>query len=437
MIANANGIAQLFDTLPPHSIEAEAALLGSILLDPCKLDEVADIIGAADLYLHKHRTIYEAMRQLHAADGTVDTVALIGRLERREVLDEVGGVDYLVELAESVPSATSAAYYARQVADYAERRRLILCATDTLHDAHKSDRPAVELREAAAERLTDTTARTAKRRSLTGDDLNNMFDTGLHEGFGFDAYDLGFLVDHRAGIDCPFAIAKGSITAIGAETGFGKSALVNQAAWALAMRGDARVLFANVELAPALIMARQIARMTGRHEQAPVHPLAILRGSTSQAEAHRAAEALEELRPALGRVVIATDCRHIDGIRREIRKHDPDIVVLDYIQRIKAGHDLDTRQSMNTLAEEMRRMADDGLAVVAVSAMNRQWDKKSASGFRESSEVEYGADFAYTLAREEQTDILHVVKNRFGALGDFYCDFDAPRLTWEIGARCE
>lgn len=283
----------------------------------------------------------------------------------------------------------------------------------------------------------NNTTTTTKRGSLTGDALAGMFDDGLRDGFGFDTYDLGFLVDHRAGGECPLQIAKGCITAIGAETGFGKSALVNQAAWTLAMRGDATVMFANVELAPALLVARQIARMTGRNGGDPVHPLAILRGSTSQAEAGRATESFEELRAALDNVVIATDCRHIDNIKREIRRHQPDVVVLDYIQRIRAGHDLETRQSMNTLAEEMRRMADEGLAVVAVSAMNRQWDKKSASGFRESSEVEYGADFAYTLSREENTDILHVVKNRFGALGDYFADFDGPRLTWEIGARCE
>lgn len=130
-------MGRLFDRTPPHAIEAERSLLGSILLDPGVLNDVVEIVPTPDsFYKEAHGTIYKALVDTFDAHQSGDLVQLTETLRARGVLDRVGGTGYLMELAEAVPSAASAPYYARLIADSARLRKLIDAAGEILHDAY-------------------------------------------------------------------------------------------------------------------------------------------------------------------------------------------------------------------------------------------------------------------------------------------------------------
>src|SRR5215813_6358477 len=109
-------IAKLFEALPPHALEAEMSVLGSMLWDPRVVGDVVTILrSGGDFYRPAHSAIYESMVEIYDRNGGLDLVTLNQRLVDKGLLDAVGGLDYLVALAEGVPGASSATHYARLV----------------------------------------------------------------------------------------------------------------------------------------------------------------------------------------------------------------------------------------------------------------------------------------------------------------------------------
>ncbi|MFG0284795.1 MAG: DnaB-like helicase N-terminal domain-containing protein, partial [Phycisphaerales bacterium JB039] len=130
-------VDKLFDRLPPHSPEAEMSLLGSIILDPRALVDVLDHVSSGDdFYSAAHATIFDVLREIADRNPETDLVELTDRLRDRAELEEVGGAEYLVRLAEGVPSAVNAPHYARLVADKSRLRRLIGAASEILYEAY-------------------------------------------------------------------------------------------------------------------------------------------------------------------------------------------------------------------------------------------------------------------------------------------------------------
>ena len=130
-------LGKLVEGLPPNALEAEGSLLGSILIDPSVLNDVQLIIhGADDFFKKANGLIFEAMVELYNKSSTVDLVQLQQLVSDRNLLEAVGGVDYLLEVAHAVPSAASASHYARLVKDKSVVRQLIAAAGNILQDAY-------------------------------------------------------------------------------------------------------------------------------------------------------------------------------------------------------------------------------------------------------------------------------------------------------------
>ena len=128
---------ELFDRSPPHHIDAERSLLGSILLDPMVLTEVVEIVSTADqFYKESHGTIFACLLETFEAHQTGDLVQLAEGLRAKGVLEQVGGSGYLMELAEAVPSAANAPYYAKLIADSCRLRKLIDAAGQIMYEAY-------------------------------------------------------------------------------------------------------------------------------------------------------------------------------------------------------------------------------------------------------------------------------------------------------------
>lgn len=139
--------------IPPQNTDAEASLLGAILIDSDAIVKIADIISADDFYDQKNGRIYEAINQLYEKHSPIDVLTLSDQLKSTGFIDFVGGAPYLTELTNFVPTAAHAEQYANIIAEKAMRRRLIKVSQDTVQLAYNEERPLQELVEEAESNL--------------------------------------------------------------------------------------------------------------------------------------------------------------------------------------------------------------------------------------------------------------------------------------------
>ena len=122
------------DHLPPQNLEAEQAVLGAIFLEPSSLTTASEVLAPEDFYRGAHQRIFEAMIKLNDKGEAVDLITVTEELSSANILEDVGGMGYLTELADSVPTAANIEYYAKIVEEKSILRRLIRTATAIAQD---------------------------------------------------------------------------------------------------------------------------------------------------------------------------------------------------------------------------------------------------------------------------------------------------------------
>ena len=144
LMATQSRFSTVDDFMPPQSVEAEMSAIGAMLLSERAATEISEILTDEEFYVPAHREIFKAIKQLLLNSKPIDFVTLQDELIVREKLDEVGGIDYLVQIAESVPSAANATYYAGIVQDKSTLRRLEEAAHGIVKTVHEPEKTADE-----------------------------------------------------------------------------------------------------------------------------------------------------------------------------------------------------------------------------------------------------------------------------------------------------
>ena len=139
--------------IPPQNLDAEVSLLGAVLIDEDVLTRVTDVLHADDFYDKRHVAIFEAMLKLYEAHSPVDLLTLSNELKKKDALEMVGGMDYLTELTNMVPTAAHAEHYAEIITQNAMRRRLIHVASDIAELGYEEEHMVAELLERAESQL--------------------------------------------------------------------------------------------------------------------------------------------------------------------------------------------------------------------------------------------------------------------------------------------
>jgi hypothetical protein len=148
-----NGPDPLLLRHPPHNLEAEQGVLGSILLDNDVLHDVVGLITADDFYRASHQVLYRAILDMHARGVPIDAITLVDDLSRRDQLQAIGGHEAISQVLDSVPHAANARYYAGIVREKAFGRRLIDAANEILHDGYSNTFTAEQMLESAAGKI--------------------------------------------------------------------------------------------------------------------------------------------------------------------------------------------------------------------------------------------------------------------------------------------
>ena len=431
-------LARLFDKLPPHAIEAEAALLGSMIIEWQVIGEVLQIIkGPEDFYKQAHAAIYQVLVDLYDKQQSLDMVKLKQRLADLGQLEEVGGLPYLLELASSVPSAASAAGYAQMVRDKAILRHLIETAGKIMHDAYNSAESAATLLNAAEQdifRLAEfgSGGEASHIKALLHDAYERLEAregqsiTGLETGF----YDL----DEKLN-----GLQKGEMIIVAARPSMGKTAMALNIAEYIATSGKRPLAFFSLEMSKQQLVERMMCSRSGVDSQR------LRRNMLNQDEFHALATAVGELSESPvyiddmpGLTMLALRAR----ARRLASRHDIEAVFIDYLQLMSEPGAESRQQEVSNMSRAIKALARElNVPVVCLSQLNRSPEGREGhrprlSDLRESGSIEQDADVVLMLHREDcyhrgeedytQTHVaeLIVAKQRNGPTGVIKFQFD-------------
>jgi len=430
----------LFDRLPPQSVEAEKGVLGSVLLDPLLCDDVALVVRPQDFYAHAHQTLFTHLLEMHEAGSRIDITLLVDRLKKAGDFESVGGSSYLGEVLQSVPTAANAVHYAQVVRDKATLRALIHTSTEILRDAYDQSREPQELLSSAEEQVfrileDGTAADIISMEDALGETLSRI-DARLSHGGIPGCVETGFTeLDAMMG-----GLNAGELIIIAGRPGMGKTALAANIAEHAAMNQQ-MTLFVSLEMSRHELSERMLC------SYARINSHKLRNGHLSRAEQDRLPDVSSELSQAtlyIDDSPSRTMAQIAATARRLKRRKELSLVIIDYLQLIEPDNNKDQRQEqvariarrLKTLARELK------VPVLCLAQLNRQAEASRdniprLNHLRESGAIEQDADAVMFVHREEyyatdpeqkskvagQADII-IAKQRSGPTG-------TSRVQWK------
>ncbi len=395
------------DLIPLRSLEAEMGVLGSMLLSARAAEEVAGLLSEEDFYQPAHQEVYRAMLQLIRSGKAVDILTLRSELEARGTLQQVGGVDYLVQVMESVPSAANAVPYARIVLEKSTLRRLETAGRTIAGLARSPEIPDVDGKVDEAERLIYEVGskRLGKDFQAVGTlateffrDIDQIMETGepmtgVHSGFySLDEMTTGFY--------------PGDLVIVAARPSMGKTALVLNFALNVARTRKGPVAIFSLEMSGAQLVRRLVSMISGVRGD-------VLKSTHITDEQYtKIVDACEELSTL---PIYIDDSSEINGLeikgkcRRLQQQHgELALIVVDYLQLMRATRKVENRvQEVGEIARSLKAVAKDlSVPVVALSQLSRSVEtregrKPQLSDLRESGSIEAEADLVMFIFRED------------------------------------
>ncbi|MEM8738889.1 MAG: replicative DNA helicase [Planctomycetota bacterium] len=435
-------LGPLFDKQPPHALEAEMALLGSLVLDWQVVGDVLQILkGADDFYKPAHAAIFETLTELYDQAQSIDMVQLNQRLVDKQLLESVGGLAYLVEMVEAVPSAAEAPRYARIVRDKAILRRLIETTGQVLHECYHSDEAVAELLDRAETSIFEL----AEKK---GDDQASDIGVLLKETFERLERDDGRSVTgHETGYfeldEMTNGLQPGEMVIIAARPSMGKTAFAVNIAEHLAATKQVPVAIFSLEMSKQQLAQRMLCSRSG------VDSNKVRRNMLSREDFGKLTLTVGELSEA-PLYIDDTAGLTLMGLRAKARRlkqrHDIQAVFIDYLQLMTApSAGRDGRQNeVSAMSRGVKALARElSVPVVCLSQLNRAAEQREGhrprmSDLRESGSIEQDADVIMMLHREdyyhrgdeeyEDNNIAEVIvnKQRNGPTGVVKLQFHGP-----------
>ena len=424
----------------PRNLEAERAVLGSILLLPEVFDEVALVIRGQDFYDDANRILYEHLLQMHDGGQQIDLMLLVERLRTADQYDSIGGAAYLAEVGQQVPTAAHAVYYAGIVADKSVLRSLIHAGTDILHDAYDPTADTRDMLSKAEEKvfgiLESRGSGEVKVISEVLQESLDRIDARMDQQHAFGGLETGFDdFDQMTG-----GLQNSELIILAARPSMGKTALAMNMAEHIALAGQSPVLFVSLEMSALELGDRLLCSV------AEVNGHRLRNGSITAEERRRLVQTAAEVSQAplhIDDSPSRTMTEIAANARRLKRRENLGLIVIDYLQLIEPDNARDPRQEqVAKIARRLKGVARElEVPALCLAQLNRQveagGDKKpQLSHLRESGAIEQDADVVMFVHRDEyyqtneedreavrgEADLL-IRKQRNGPTGDI-------KLTW-------
>ena len=418
--------------VPPHDIEAEQAIIGSMLTDKDAVVSAIEVLRQEDFYREDNRAIYTAIVNLYNKAEPIDIITVKAELESMGKFEQIGGLEYLAELPEKVPTTANALKYIKIVEEKSELRTLIKAANEIIESGYDSTGDVEDIMESAEKKIFNIMQKkNQKGYTSIKDALVDTFTkieelynrkqhiTGVPTGFSeLDYKTAGF---HPS-----------DLILIAARPAMGKTAFALNIATNVAVKANTPVVFFSLEMSKEQFVNRILCSeamvdsnkvRTGKLEENDWAKLAGTIGPLSEAEIY-----IDDT-PGISVTEIRAKCRKLK-LEKNIG-----MVVIDYLQLVQGSNNKrngSREQEISEISRSLKILAKEiGVPVIALSQLSRAVEQRPdhrpmLSDLRESGAIEQDADIVMFLYRDdyynkesEKKDIAEVIlaKHRGGSTG--------------------
>ena len=410
----------------PFSLEAEQAVLGSILIDPACMDKLAGIISRDDFYMTEHAEIYSAMQSMYMTSKNIDVVTLINELVMLGTYDEAGGREYLKLVAEAVPTSANAPDYARIIRDKAILRQLIEAGESITEAAYTGDDTVgnlVEYAESQVFRIAE--GRENKNFVHIRDALVQVYAHLKDLKENPDA-SRGMPTGYTKLDNVIVGMGSADLVLIGARPGMGKTSFAMNIATAAAEKTKKVVCVFNLEMSADQLANRMLS------SEAQIDSFKLRSGQLEPEDWEAIAYASNRL-SEMDILIDDTPGITVTGMKSKLRRvKNLGLVVIDYLQLMQGDSHNDNRvQEVGEISRGLKLLAKElGVPVICCAQLsrgpeNRPDKRPMLSDLRDSGAIEQDADIVLFLYRDEyykeetpEQSVAEVIvaKNRHGSL---------------------
>lgn len=428
----------------PFNLEAEQSVLGSILVEPSCMEEVVAHINADCFYMPQHRAIFSAMMLMYTNSKAIDPIIIADTLTKEKLYDKSGGREYLLQLAQSVPSTANVEYYTKIVKEQYYLRTLVNVSTDIIERATSGEADASVILDSAEQMIYNI--RQGKEKNgpvkvskvivndvynrltlITGEEKEKY--KGIPSGFGtLDKFING--------------LNKSDLILIGARPAMGKTSFALNLAQNITMQSKKKCVFFSLEMTKEQLAERLLSAQAGVESQK------FKTGELTNDEWVRLGNAAGQFND-VELYLDDTSSITVPEIKSRVRRmKNVDCIIIDYLGLITSAVKKENRvQEVSEITRNLKMMAKDlNIPVVCCAQLSRGTEghgkihKPQLADLRESGSIEQDADIVIFLYREyyykdevdeeKQDDIdankteVIVAKNRHGATGTIEMTFD-------------
>ena len=436
--------------MAPHNVEAEEAVLGSVLIDPETIFRVSPFLKTEDFFIVKNGWVWDVFLKLHERREPIDFLTVCNELEARGQLSEVGGAAYISHLINVVPTAIHAEGYGRIVERTSVRRKLLGAASDIAQLAYEENEDIDEVIDRAEQALFAVSERRVARELVPISQVVQQY------------YDrIQYLYEHRGeplGVPTGFTdldkllggLQRSDLLIIAARPGVGKTSLMLSMGLNAARKYHQRVAVFSLEMSSEQIIQRLISQETGIDSQR------LRLGDIREDEWDRFIRATSDLSDAL-MYIDDTPSISVLQLRTKARRvhseHGLDLILVDYLQLMTGDTRSENRvQEISYISRGLKGLARElNVPVVTASQLSRAVEQRSdkrpiLSDLRESGSIEQDADVVMFIYRDdvydqqtERKNVAEVIvaKHRNGPTGSIELYFKSQLAQFANAAKRE
>lgn len=391
---------------PPHSLEAEKSVLGSMLISRDAAELAAEILSASDFYVPQHQDIFEAMTELVSRAQPVDSVTIVDALERAGKLASAGGLGYIAELSLFVPSAANVSYYINIVEDRSVLRQLIKAGGEIMNEASTSDSPVTDILDEAERRVFSISMKKNEETLVPVDKSAMAAYMRIGELMRTRGQISGVPTGFRELDELTSGLQKGDLIIVAARPSVGKSTFAMNIAEYAATTAGKRVAVFSLEMSREQLTTRMLC------SQAKVDMQKVNSGETTEEDLLVLSDALLTLSDSKmyiddsGNLSVA-DIR--SRCRRQKTRYGLDLVVVDYLGLLQltskrgslVADIAEATRALKILAKELE------VPIMLLCQLSRGSESRKENGYRpiladlrDSGAIEQDADLVLLLYRK-------------------------------------
>ena len=390
--------------VPPHSTEAENAVLGAMLLDREAVSKVLEILDPDCFYHERHVNIFTTMLDMFDRGVTIDLVTISNELQRKGLLERVGGMLALTELSVQTVSSANVEHHSRIVLERYLKRKLISVASEIITDSFDDSTDALEEVDRAEQKIFEVAERRTRRsysdmKKLTKEAVERIMEIADGSGDGITGISSGYtkLDELLSGFQ------RSDLLILAARPSMGKTAFALSIARQAARDGRA-VGFFSLEMAAHQLVLRLISSDSGINLQA-------LRSGRLQPK--EVQEIIRKVDDLMRSKIYIDDSASLTPIefrakcRRMKVEHKVDLIVIDYLQLMHVPKIESREREISVISHTLKQVAKElDIPVIALSQLNRSLEARAdkrpmLSDLRESGSIEQDADVVMFIHRPE------------------------------------